>query len=39
MALRCVAALSRLTNGDGAYLVLMLGGARCATDCLKVETS
>ena len=27
-----------LTNGDGAYLVLMLGGARCATDCLKVET-
>lgn len=39
MAHRAITALARLADSNAAYLVLMQGGARCATDCLKIFAS
>ena len=36
ISIRALQALSKLACGDSAYMVMMLGGARCGTDCLKL---
>lgn len=38
-AFRAIDAISRLANGTGASMVLMLGGVRCGTDCLRIYPS
>ena len=36
MSIRALVALSKLARGDRAFMVMMLGGARCGTDCLNL---
>ena len=36
MAFGALRALANLANKDSAYMVMMLGGVRCATECLKL---
>jgi len=39
IASRAIAAMSRLANGANAYLMILLGGARCGNECLKIYAS
>jgi hypothetical protein len=36
MSLRALRALARLSLGNGAYMAMLLGAARCAAECLKM---